>query len=285
LHTLQVDIYEFEKTELNSQEEMEKQARLYAESELQKAKMDNQALQKAKMDKEVEMQATKHKWQELLEEGQRAHQQEKDLNSALQQQLDQVRGLLKRLACRALKLGPRQDLRHGDRLELLPVPDFPAFAEMSSCAKLFLCRCITHGAWHGLCCSPISHLDASYRLPHICVAAAAVVLCRCKMSATRRWTASTCWTWSSLLCAATQQACRWLCRRSSSMAQSWRRQWLPRTRCMAALCKPGMLLAGGDCWLQRWHDPAPFTLTDNQTSTCACLAQNAHTTTSSVCMV
>jgi hypothetical protein len=37
-----VDIYEFEKTELNSQEEMEKQARLYAEAELQRAKMDNQ---------------------------------------------------------------------------------------------------------------------------------------------------------------------------------------------------------------------------------------------------
>jgi hypothetical protein len=36
------------------------------------------------------MQATKHKWQKLLEEAQRAHQQEKDLNSTLQQQLDQV---------------------------------------------------------------------------------------------------------------------------------------------------------------------------------------------------
>lgn len=37
------------------------------------------------------MQATKQKWQELLEEAQRAHQQEKEANMALQQQLAQVR--------------------------------------------------------------------------------------------------------------------------------------------------------------------------------------------------
>lgn len=89
----QVDIYEFEKTELNSQEEMEKQARLYAEEQLQEAKMALQCERQAKAELQGQIKAKMQEFAGLLEEATQKHTQEKERNAALQQQLEQVRGV------------------------------------------------------------------------------------------------------------------------------------------------------------------------------------------------
>lgn len=89
--SLQVDIYEFEKTELNSQEEMEKQARLYAEEQLQEAKMALQCERQAKAELQGQVKAKMQEFAELLQEATQKHEQEKERALALQQQLEQVR--------------------------------------------------------------------------------------------------------------------------------------------------------------------------------------------------
>lgn len=88
---VQVDIYEFEKTELNSQEEMEKQARLYAEEQLQEAKMALQAERQAKGELYAQLEGMRREFAGAQEDAKREHELEKQQNLALQAQLEQVR--------------------------------------------------------------------------------------------------------------------------------------------------------------------------------------------------
>jgi hypothetical protein len=99
----QVDIYEFEKTELNSQEEMEKQARLYAEEQLQEAKMALQAERQAKGERDAQLKALRQEAAECMADWEQKLELQRQQNLAVQAQLEQVRcrmcmyALLKRL--------------------------------------------------------------------------------------------------------------------------------------------------------------------------------------------
>lgn len=86
-----MDIYEFEKTELNSQEEMEKQARQYAEEQLQMTQMQMQGMRQAHNEQHAAMQALKQEFEGLRQEAARKHLQDKEEALALEQRLTQVR--------------------------------------------------------------------------------------------------------------------------------------------------------------------------------------------------
>lgn len=86
----QVEIYEFEKTELNSQEEMEKQARQYAEEQLQTAQMELQAMRQAKNTHQAQMVALKQEFEGLRQEAARQHLQDKEGHLVLEQKVAQA---------------------------------------------------------------------------------------------------------------------------------------------------------------------------------------------------
>eukprot|EP00775_Hariotina_reticulata_P004712 gene4712-4962_t len=80
----QVEIYEFEKTELNSQEEMEKQARQYAEEQLQQLQVEIQQLLQAKSAQASQMLSMRQEFEGFQQEAQRQHEAMLQQHAALQ---------------------------------------------------------------------------------------------------------------------------------------------------------------------------------------------------------
>ncbi len=70
---------------------MEKQARLYAEEQLQEAKMALQAERQAKGELHAQLKAKMQEIAELYQQAKQDHEQEKQQGLVLQQQLEQVR--------------------------------------------------------------------------------------------------------------------------------------------------------------------------------------------------
>jgi uncharacterized protein (DUF111 family) len=68
-----VEIYEFEKTELNSQEEMEKQARQYAEEQLQAMQVELQQMMQAKAAQAAQILALKQEFEAIQRDAQEKH--------------------------------------------------------------------------------------------------------------------------------------------------------------------------------------------------------------------
>ena len=87
---MQVDIYEFEKMEMTSQEEMEKQARQYAEEQRQAAQMELQAMRQAKNAQQAQLVALRQEFEGLRQEAAHRHQQDKEVAQALEHKVAQV---------------------------------------------------------------------------------------------------------------------------------------------------------------------------------------------------
>jgi hypothetical protein len=86
-----VEIYEFEKTELNSQEEMEKQARQYAEEQLQAMQVEMQQLMQAKAAQAAEILAMRQEFKGIQQQAQERHNTMRAANEQLAVEKAQVR--------------------------------------------------------------------------------------------------------------------------------------------------------------------------------------------------
>jgi DNA repair exonuclease SbcCD ATPase subunit len=99
---VQVEIYEFEKTELNSQEEMEKQARQYAEEQLQAMQVEMQQLMQAKAAQAAQMLALKQEFEAIQRDAQEKHNAMRAAHQELAAKNAQVRGWPRAAAVRRL---------------------------------------------------------------------------------------------------------------------------------------------------------------------------------------
>lgn len=164
----QVEIYEFEKTELNSQEEMEKAARQYAEEQLAALQVECSGLVAARGQAAAQMAAMRVEFEGIQAEAAAQHDAMRAEAAALNNTIVQVTAV----AWRVRKGGSGAGLR----------------------ARVHVCM----RAWGGcLCKTSASSADC-------CTAAAAPRACccarlpprSCRPSATPCWTGSTCLTCS-----------------------------------------------------------------------------------------
>lgn len=92
-----MEIYEFEKTELNSQEEMEKQARQYAEEQVQHMQVEMQQLMQAKSAQAAQMLSMRQEFEGIQLQAQRQHDAMKQEHAQLAATITQVTARVRQL--------------------------------------------------------------------------------------------------------------------------------------------------------------------------------------------